>query len=165
MNVDADALSRIPWENCETELLDKDTVKAIMAGLTVEVPYLETHYCNPHQSHDPIPVIMKDLHIPKDDPPDWKFLQSQDLDVARIIELVKNKKINHQKVLPTDSPMFKLMMRKRGQFVIREGLLYRKTKTSTNQTNTMQFVLPREQITKVLKSCHDDMGHQGIFRT
>ena len=41
-NVKADALSHIPWQQAELECIDLDcqTVKAIIAGCTAEIPYL-----------------------------------------------------------------------------------------------------------------------------
>ena len=48
-----------------------------------------------------------------------------------------------------------------------KGLLYRKTilDNSAERKPRLQFILPTHLTKKVLNSCHDQVGHQGIVRT
>ena len=55
----------------------------------------------------------------------------------------------------------------KGQLKLVKGVLYRKTllDNSAERKSRMQLILPVHLVKKVLNSCHDQVGHQGIVRT
>ena len=58
-----------------------------------------------------------------------------------------------------------IMKRKKGRYVLRNGLLYKKCVSNNSETGYLQFVLPRPFRKQVLDICHDEVGHLGIERT
>ena len=49
------------------------------------------------------------------------------------------------------------MLRHKHQFILSNGLLYKKVIFGSQDKPSLQFVLP-----KVIKACHDDIGHLGL---
>ena len=54
----------------------------------------------------------------------------------------------------------------KGQLKLVKSVLYRKTilDNSAERKPKFQLILPNHVTTKVLKGCHDQVGHQGIVR-
>ena len=57
------------------------------------------------------------------------------------------------------------MKRKRGRYILRNGLLYKKCVSNNRETGYLQFVLPKLFRKQALEACHDEIGHLGIERT
>ena len=58
-----------------------------------------------------------------------------------------------------------IMKRKKGRYILRNGLLYKKCVSNNRETGYLQFVLPRPFRKQALEACHDEVGHLGIERT
>ena len=58
-----------------------------------------------------------------------------------------------------------IMKRKKGRYILRNGLLYKKCVSNNREIGYLQFVLPRPFRKQVLEACHDEVGHLGIDRT
>ena len=56
------------------------------------------------------------------------------------------------------------MLSKKGKFVFRNELLYRKNKAQHKDEEYLQFVLPRNFRKQTLEACHNDIGHLGKER-
>ena len=56
------------------------------------------------------------------------------------------------------------MLRIKNQLILRKGILYRKMKKGNKEGSVLEFVVPRDYRTKVLKACHDDVGHAAIWK-
>ena len=97
----------------------------------------------------------------------WKKEQSQDPELREIIALIKGKKLYSRKIKKGDSNVTKALLRIKGQLKLVKGVLYRKTllDNSAERKSRMQLILPIHLKQKVLNSCHDQVGHQGIVRT
>ena len=168
-NIEADALSRIPW-NAE---FDNDSVKTIILAKSSQwSPLHETwSSCKPELEGRTVFTVKQAHVVPhsketKDNPvrmtnEQWQTIQSADPDLNVIITLLKKKKLSKRKGNVNDSDDLRTMLRHRNNYVPRNNLLYKKIKSSQEDVITMQFVLPKQYRLKALKACHDDCGHFG----
>ena len=54
------------------------------------------------------------------------------------------------------------MLRQKHQFILRNGLLYKKIQFGSKDKPSLQFVLPTNYGWQVIKACHYDIGHLGL---
>ena len=92
---------------------------------------------------------------------DWIREQNQDPDIGWFIQLLKGNRVESE-LLTND---INIMKRRKGRYVLRNGLLYKKCVSNNRETGYLQFVLPRPFRKQVLEACHDEVGHLGIERT
>ena len=92
---------------------------------------------------------------------DWVRKQNQDPDIGWFIQLLKGDKVESE-LLTND---VNIMKRKKGRYVLRNGLLYKKCVSSNRETGYLQFVLTRPFRKQTLEASHDEVGHLGIERT
>ena len=59
----------------------------------------------------------------------------------------------------------KTMLRHKHQFILRNGLLYKKIQFCSKDKPSLQFVLPMRYRQQAIKACHDDIGHLGLERS
>ena len=66
-----------------------------------------------------------------------------------------------------DSSVTKALLRMKGQLKLVKCVLYRKTivDNGAERKPRLQLIVPTHLTKKVLNSCHDQVGHQGIVRT
>ena len=57
------------------------------------------------------------------------------------------------------------MLRHKQQFVLRNGLLYRKVQFCSHDQPSLQFLLPQNYREQAMNACHDDKGHLGLERS
>ena len=170
-NVDADALSRIQWPSIlsDPDMVDFDetigtqSIKAICNSSSISYGYCET-ICSGAAS---LPSQFINMSVSPSQPFDWIKEQSQDPELREIIALIKKKKLYSRKIRKGDSRVTKALLRVKGQLKLVKGVLYRKTllDNSIERKPRLQLVLPLHLTKKVLNSCHDQVGHQGIVRT
>ena len=154
MNIEADALSRIPNREEET-YIDKDAVRAVANAMQVgEFSELNE---NPNLiiCKSAIPTPKKFFNE------DWVREQNQDPDIGWFIQLLKGNKVESE-FLTSD---VNIMKRKKGRYILRNGLLYKKCVSNNRETGYLQFVLPRPFRKQALEACHDEVGHLSIERT
>ena len=168
-NVEADALSRIPW-NAE---IDNDSVKTIILAKSSQWSPLHETWSSQNSLNEGkdvftvkqahlVPHSQKTKEIPvKMTNEQWQTIQSADPDLSVIISLLKKRTLSKRKGNAKDSDDLRTMLRHRNQYVLRNKLLYKKIKSSQEDVITMQFVLPKAYRLKALKACHDDCGHLG----
>ena len=164
-NSDADGLSRRPQENIE---LLPDAVKAICQAYTVNrsnCPYVETlvlpetpELPNALASDTTINMSSTDLSTVN-----WSEEQSLDNHIFRILSFVKTGNPPSKEELKKEDPEVAKYMRHWKNFIISDGILYRST--NLNGEKVKQLILPGKFRDLVLKSLHDDVGHQGQDRT
>ena len=94
----------------------------------------------------------------------WIKAQKQDPALNQVITLLKSKTLGHRKHHKNDSPELKSMLRIKNQLILRKGILYRKMKKGNKEGSVLEFVVPSRHRTQVLKACHDDVGHAGIWK-
>ena len=92
---------------------------------------------------------------------DWIGEQNQDPDIGQFIQLLKGHKVEPESL--TDD--INIMKRKKGRYIIRNGLLYKKCVSNNRETGYLQFVLPKLFRKQALEACHDEIGHLVIERT
>ena len=165
-NGDADCLSRRPQETVQ---LFPDAVNSICQAYTIQrnsCPYVETLLVSSCGQ-----ILVSLSSEPQDIPPassdlrdiDWSKEQLADPNVARVKNLVKSGFCPEYSDLRTESPIVLKYLRTWKKFSLVDGVLYRNT--TVDGQNTRQLVLPSHFIDKVLGHLHDDMGHQGRYRT
>ena len=154
MNIEADALSRIPNRGEEVSI-DKDAVRAIANAMQIgEFSEL---------NENPNLVICKSaIPTPKKfSNEDWVREQNQYPDIGQFIQLLKGTKVELRSI--TDD--VHIMKRKKGRYILRNGLLYKKCVSNNKETGYLQFVLHKLFRKQALETCHDEVSHLGIERT
>ena len=122
LNLDADALSQIPWEMSETTHTPLDTILAksslLTPTLTVKLPFLPNAVMQSKEL-----VVRNDLELTKKQ---WKQEQNLDYSIKSVVDLLRSGNLltyNYQKTDPDD---MKCMFRLRKEFLCSDDLLYRK---------------------------------------
>ena len=95
---------------------------------------------------------------------DWLDAQKQDPVLNQLITLIKSKTLGHRKHHPNDSSELKSMLRIKNQLILRKGLLFRKMKKGNQEGSVLEFIVPKKFRVQVLRACHDDVGHAGIWK-
>ena len=120
-NIDADALSRIPWEVMQT---DHEQTGPIVKSLLLHQPI---SIRVPHLPSVVIPVreliVRTDYQLSKSQ---WREEQLADPVLKKVIELIRDKKMNSYNCEGTDPGDLKGFVRLRKDLFIENGLLYRK---------------------------------------
>ena len=153
-NIEADALSRISNRKEEVHI-DKDAIRAIANAIQIgEFSEL---------NENPNLIICKGATpTPKKfSNEDWVREQNQDPDIGWFIQLLKGNKVEPEFL--TDD--VNIMKRKKGRYILRNGLLYKKCVSNNRETGYLQFVLPKPFRKQALEACHDEVGHLGIEKT
>lgn len=88
------------------------------------------------------------------------LFQAQDTDPT--IAPVKQA-LNGSPLFSSDNPTSTLLNKETSKLVIKDHLLYRKIER--HGTEVHQLVLPKEYVSMVLKSLHDESGHLGMDKT
>ena len=172
-NVDADALSRNPWDM----QVDTVIVKSIInEERSTQTPLYESYGPNTNLLHPEV-VIAKGGYVTGMVPPeletakattmtrkDWIAAQKQDPVLNLLITLIKSRTLGHRKHHTNDSSELKSMLRIKNQLILRKGLLFRKMKKGNQEGSALEFVVPRKFRRQVLKACHEDVGHAGIWK-
>ena len=170
-NVDADALSHIQWPDILSypdmvdydETISTQSIKAICNSSRISFGYCET-ICSGAAS---LPIQFINMSVSPTQPFDWIKEQSQSPELRELIALIKRKQLYSRKIKKGDSSVTKVLLRMKGQLKLVKGVLYRKTilDNSAERKPRLQLILPTHFTQKVLKSCHDQVGHQGSVRT
>ena len=94
----------------------------------------------------------------------WIEAQKQDATINQLITLLKSKTLGHRKHHRNDSAEMKSMLRIKNQLILRKGLLYRKIKKGNQEGSILEFVFPTKYRKQILRACHNDVGHAGIWK-
>ena len=147
-NIDADSLSRIPW--------DAEHVHTVLeGGCAASCELLHS-------------VGMKSVRpevLPKLSQNDWLKEQKADSAIGKAIQLVKMNKHLQYKCEPSDSDECKMIMRFKKNLILKDGLLYRKVGLKGHDQKVHQFLVPCQFRNKTIQAMHNDMGHLGMDRT
>ena len=170
-NVEADALSRIPWPEIltDTEDLDVDlncmdthVVNAILTGSRSKTSLIESVSCSSK-------IIPPELSQDSDSSSNinWMKEQRADPNLTVIIKLIESGQLQKRKQHGKDTPEVKSLLRIRKSLKLVKDILYRKTYTDNSSSKRIQWqlVVPKAYRSRALAGCHDDVGHQGRMRT
>ena len=161
LNVEVDALSRIPWENTQVGNMDPLIVKTMIQSkleIDVGVPeiYQELNLIQKSTVVDSLPKLTHN---------DWVKEQSEDSDINHIIQLLKSNKLKKYVAREMDSSGVGVLFKYHKDLFLRNGLLYQRVTLKNHQEPISQFVLPKNFICKVILACYDDNGHLGMEMT
>ena len=160
-NLEADALSMIPWENTQVDHLEPLIVQTMLQSK------LETEMGVP-EKYSPLNVIQKEMLVnntPKLAQHEWAREQHEDIDIGAITQLLKTGKLGRYIAKEKDSSGMLVLLKYMKDLFLKNGLLYWKVMLKNHSEQISQFVLPKDFIHKVILACHDDNGHLGMERT
>ena len=145
------------------ETIGTQSIKAICNSSRISYGYCET-ICSGAAS---LPSQFVDMSVSPSQPFDWIKEQCKSPELREVINLIKKHKLYSRKIKKGDSSVTKALPRIKGQLKLIKSLLYRKTilDSSTERKPKFQPILPNHLTTRVLKGCHNQVGHQGIVRT
>ena len=153
---DADALSRIRWP--EAMELDSQTVHAVCEGAQATHGKVETLCQGAHVvdalSQDRAPPGMTSL--------EWCHEQTQDPILSQIMREINNKTLGKMKIKMGMPSELKALIRIRTQLLIKQGVLYRKSKINARTRHLL--VIPQSYRHRAMEGCHDQVGHLGQDR-
>ena len=163
-NVEADALSRIPWEEEFPNKIEELNVKAIM---NQEPLIVDSFMVLNGDADDKIILGRNGLmtNHSKYSLQDWKQKQEQDPIIGPVLKILGDKKNGANKLKEITDPLVKTLLRHRGNLIVRKGVLYKTVLRPNHQEATLQFVLPQVSHEQALKACHNDIGHLGLERS
>ena len=93
---------------------------------------------------------------------DWIKEQVDDVDLNKIVQLLKSNQLNTYMTQEMDSSAIQILLRCKKDLILRNGLLYWRTNLKNHLESVVQFVLPKRFIHKVILACHDDNRHLGM---
>ncbi|XP_061127111.1 uncharacterized protein LOC133147011 [Syngnathus typhle] len=168
-NIDADSLSRNPVSDTKQEWqsVSLECVKALCKQITCR------------ETHKESTTVAESLGVSPDAIPE-SFVYPVRLDLGSLTQFshkdliqaqdrdpniapVKQSLIGGTPFATFENPISTLLNKEASKLIIRENLLYRNVQR--NGSPVHQLVLPKEYVTMVLKSLHDESGHLGIDKT
>ena len=158
LNVEVDALLCIPWESTQMENVEPLIVKTMLQSkLKSDISLPEEYF--------PEKVLLKNMIVDttlKLTQKDWVKEQMDDVDLNKIVQLLKSNQLNTYMTQEMDSSMIQILLRCKKDLILKNRLLYWRTKLKNHPEPVVQFVLPKRFIHKVILACHDDNGHLGM---
>ena len=116
----------------------------------------------------PINILLKSMTVdttPKLTQKDWVKEQMDDVDVNKVVQMLKSNKLSTYMAQEMDSSLMQILLRYKKNLFLNNELLYWKAILKNHPEPMVQFVLPKRFICKVILACHDDNGHLGIEQT
>ena len=117
LNVEADALSRIPWENTQVDHLELLIVHTMLQSkLEAEMGIVE--------EYSQLNVIQKKMSVnstPKLTQHEWVKEQHEDLDIRATIQLLKTGKLGKYVAKETDSSGMQVLLKYRKDLFLNNG--------------------------------------------
>ena len=158
LNVEADALSCIPWESTQMENVEPLIVKTMLQSkLKSDISFPEEYF--------PEKVLLKNMIVDttlKLTQKDWVKEQMDDVDLNKIVQLLKSNQLNTYMTQEMDSSAIRILLRYKKDLILKNRLLYQRTNLKNHPEPVVQFVLPKRFICKVILACHDDNRHLGM---
>ena len=161
LNIKADTLSCIPWENTQVDHMEPLIVKTMLQSK------LESETSLPIEC--PVKFLLKSMIVDSTLKLTWdKWIKEQieDTDIGKVTQLLKTHKLNKYVAQETDSSGMQVLLKyRKNLFLKNDGLLYQRVTLKNHLEPITQFVLPKWFIHKVILTCHDDNDHLGMERT
>ena len=161
LNVEAAALSRIPWENTQVDHMEPLIAKTMLQSKLESETSFPIEYL-------PVNLLLKSMTVDsrlKLTQKDWIREQMDDMDVGKVIQLLRSNKLNTYVAQEMDSSGMQVLLKYRKNLFLKNRLLYQRVTLKNHPEPVAQFVLPKRFICKVILTCHDDNGHLGMERT
>ena len=156
-NIDADVLSRIPWEVVQADHIQvgplmKSTILTYLPA--IKMPHLPN-------------AVIKELIVRSDyqlSKSQWREEQMADVSINMVLNLFQSEQLFKYNCKKTDPDDFKGFLRLRKDLFLESGLLYRKAFFRTTGKQVHQFVMPTKFRKRTVTICHEDYGHLGMDR-
>ena len=153
-NIDADALSRIPWDVVQVDhvqvgLIVKSTVLAYQTS--IRMPHLPNAVIATKEL-----VVRTDFQLSKSQ---WRGEQAADTSINKILDLFQWGQLSTYNCKKSDLDDLKGFLRLRKDLFLDNGLFYRKAFFRTTGKQVNQFVMPTKFRKRTVTICHEDYGH------
>ena len=120
LNVEVDALLCIPWDSTQVEHMEPLIVKTMLQSkLESEISFPEEHL--------PVNLLLKSMTVDttlKLTQKDWVKEQMDDVDVNKIVQLLKSNKMSTYMSQEMDSSSMQILLRYKKDFFLKNKLLY-----------------------------------------
>ena len=116
------------------------------------------------EEHLPVNLLLKSITIDttlKLTQKDWVKEQMDDVDLNKIVQLLKFNKLRTYMAQEMDSSSMQIFLRYKKDLFLKNKMLYWKAILKNHPEPVAQFVLPKRFIHKVILACHDDNRHLG----
>ena len=164
-NIDADALSRVPWSGC----MPGNTSTCIKVTATAVQAVQEAALQGPA---NPIEAYSSDLHVLdvlKDGNQvasitlkDWCQAQEADPILSLVITRLRDGMLGKGQSMATDPFEVSQFGWEWKHLVLKKGILYRQARPRKLEETLLQLVLPTAYREVALRGCHDEVGHLGL---
>ena len=149
-NIEADALSRIQWD-------DPLVIKAILLrGKNIDTAIPEPFETN---------ILAKNVQLagaPEIPNQDWKCEQGSNKDIRPVIEFIQQKRHLQYVCKEGDPSGMRVILKYKQDLELKNGLLYRKVKLQNHNRVIHQFVLPENYRKRAIMALYDDFSHLGM---
>ena len=158
-NIDADALSRIPWEIVQVDHVQigpivKSTV--LTYQMAIKMPHLPNAVVATKEL-----IVRSDYQLSKSQ---WREEQMADVSINMVLSLFQSEQLSTYNCKKTDPDDFKGFLRLRKDLFLDSGLLYRKVFFRMTGKQVNQFVMPTKFRKCTVTIYHEDYGHLGMDR-
>ena len=120
LNVEADALSCIPWESTQMKNVEPLIVKTMLQSkMESEINFPEEHF--------PEKVLLKSMTVDttlKFTQKDWVKEQMDDVDINKVVQLLKSNKLSTIKAWEMDPSVVQVLLKCKKDLILKNGLLY-----------------------------------------
>ena len=163
LNVNADALSRIPWEAEEVAQschYEPSVVQAItMKSSQVEVPGAEDCLVSKAAT------FFAPDYVPQMSISEWQASQREDENIKKILDLMEKDKLMKYKPKSEDGEEVRNYLKLHKYLILINGVLHRTVQLKHQVKPVDQLVLPVRYRKRMVLACHDELGHLGMDRT
>ena len=169
-NIDADALSRIPWDQSYEILykkIDESSVRAIVCGSAVNNrSNTAVEFSSILHSDSGVPLLSGAGHSTPVamTNKEWIKEQMEDPIIGEVRKHLLDGTLHKRKSRRGDPDSLKNLLKHRHQLILRNSLVYRIVKLPKAGSPMIQFVLPSKFRERALEACHDEIGHLSLER-
>ncbi|XP_051728809.1 uncharacterized protein LOC127501079 isoform X1 [Ctenopharyngodon idella] len=96
---------------------------------------------------------------------DLRDKQMNDRVLSRVMSYVKSRQRPTRRERAGEAAAVLRYLKHWEKLIVRNGVLYRVSHNQSLRTKRFQYVVPDSMVDVILRSVHDDSGHQGQFRT
>ena len=158
LNVNADALSRIPWdaeEIAQSCYYEPIVIKAItMKSNQAKLP--GTEECLVSKAA----TFFAQMSISE-----WQTSQREDTNILKILDLIDKDRLMKYKPRKEDGEEVRNYLKLRKYLTLISGILHRTTQLKHQVRPVNQLVLPMRYRKRMVLACHDELGHLGMDQT
>ena len=158
-NIDADTLSRIPWDVVQVDHLQVGPiVKSIVLAYpaAIQMPHLPNAVIATKEL-----VVRTGYQLSRSQ---WREEQAADALINKVLDLFQSGQLSTYNCQKSDLDDLKGFMRLRKDLFLDNRLLYRKAFFRTTGKQVNQFVMPTKFRKCTVRICHEDYGHLGMDR-